>query len=306
MAEDVAEELRFHFESRIDDLTKQGVSLVDARAQAIAEFGDVDSVSDSLREIHQRIERRRGRVEWVHGIAQDAVYSLRSLRRSPGLVASVLATLGLGLGVNAVMFSFLDTVFLRPPAGVATPDRIDRVWAEHQFKDGVQFWAGFSYPQYVGIANALSGRAQTAIYKPGQPTNVEILGHSVPELRLAYAEPSYFRILGVHQSRGRLYSSVEDNLESPNAVAVIGQRVSERVFGTESSALGKRVTIGPRTFTIIGILPSAFAGVDLDAVDIWLPFSAQPAPPNDPTWWRQGYRNSFQILVTVPSGSSQE
>ncbi len=82
---DVDDELRFHFESRVEDLAARGMTPDEARAQAAAEFGDVADVRARLEAIDRAAELRRGRAAWWEGIALDARYALRGLRRSPGL-----------------------------------------------------------------------------------------------------------------------------------------------------------------------------------------------------------------------------
>src|SRR5438045_1017257 len=97
----------------------RGLSGTDALAAARAQFGDVSDVQRELVSIDRRIARRRG---WSHELKSwrdDVRWTLRSLRRQPRFAWGVVLTLALGLGANAAMFSFLDRVFWRPPAGVA-------------------------------------------------------------------------------------------------------------------------------------------------------------------------------------------
>src|ERR1044072_5190109 len=114
---DVDAEVRFHLDARIEELIEQGMPHDAARTQALAEFGDVDATRASLREIDHRVAKRRNRAEVIDALIQDVRYSLRSLRRSPAVSFTIILTLALGVGVNAAMFSLLDTIYLRPPAG---------------------------------------------------------------------------------------------------------------------------------------------------------------------------------------------
>src|SRR5438105_842744 len=127
---DIDAELRFHFAARIEDLIPLGHTVESARAQAEDEFGDVAIVRDRLRVIDRRLEQRRGRREWLDGLRQDVVYSARSLAQAPTLALTIVLTLSLGLGVNAALFSFLDVLYLRPPAGVASPSGVHRIWQQ--------------------------------------------------------------------------------------------------------------------------------------------------------------------------------
>ncbi len=156
---DIDDELRFHFEARIEELVGQGATPEGARAQAIAEFGNVDEVRRGLHEIDDRLARRRDRLEWFDALRQDVVYSARSLRRTPAVSLTIIVTLALGLGVNAAMFSLLDTVFFRPPAGVVASER-DRAACGSTIasRDGPKFWAGFDYTSYEAAVASMSGR----------------------------------------------------------------------------------------------------------------------------------------------------
>ena len=156
---DIDDELRFHFDARIEELIAGGMSPAAARAQAMAEFGDVDEVRRGLREIDDRLARRRDRLEWFDALRQDVVYAARSLRRAPAVSFTIIATLALGLGVNAAMFSLLDTVFFRPPAGVARPNEVDRLWFYYRFRDGSKFADWFDYTSYEAAVASMTGRA---------------------------------------------------------------------------------------------------------------------------------------------------
>src|SRR4051794_27160897 len=104
---DIDAELRFHFDSRIEELTAQGMSRQAARAKAVAEFGDVDQTRAALGEIGRRVARRRRRADVVNAFWQDVRYAARALRKSPAQALTIVVTLVLGIGVNVAMFSLL-------------------------------------------------------------------------------------------------------------------------------------------------------------------------------------------------------
>src|SRR4029079_2642197 len=112
IARDVDDELRFHFQSRIEELTGAGLAPDEARRQAEEEFGDINQVRSDLMSIDHRVAARRHRREYFSETWADLRYARRSLRRSPGLAAGVILLLALGIGANAAMFTFLDAVFL--------------------------------------------------------------------------------------------------------------------------------------------------------------------------------------------------
>src|SRR5260370_5812999 len=88
--------------------------------------------------------------EMIDRLRQALGYAFRGLRRTPGFTAAVVLTLGLGLGVNAAMFTFLDKVFVQAPAGVANPGEVRRLYTalvRPTEPGGRVFMQGLVYPQ---------------------------------------------------------------------------------------------------------------------------------------------------------------
>ena len=295
---DIDEEIRFHFDARIEDLVSLGMSAADARAKAAEEFGDLSDVRQGLREIGDRVARRRRSSEWIASVREDAAYAVRSLRRTPGVALAILSTLALGLGVNAAMFSLLETIFVRPPAGVVKPMELRRVWWESRSGDRVHFWPGFSYPQYSAAVNVVGSLARTAIYRVPDRTRVGS-GESAQKARVSHASASFFTLLGVRAHLGRTYTEREDDLDAPAQVAVVSYDYWRNQLGGDSSIVGKPIKISGDPFTIIGVSAPSFVGVDLDAADIWLPlaFMARGRVRPGDTWWRSNNVNGFQAIV---------
>lgn len=231
----------------------------------------------------------------MRDLLQDIGYSLRSLRRSPGFTVGVVLTLTLGLGVNMAMFSFLDVVFLRPPAGVAEPDQVRRVWTEIRFRTGSQFWSGFSYPQYSGVESAVGDRAETALYLA--PSSVRYgTVESEATAHASYVTNAYFNLLGVRPALGRFFTEEEDELGSGAEVALASYNFWQRELGGDRGALGRELLVNGRPFTLVGIVERGFNGVDLDASDLWIPIASQPMRGGR-AWWHSHSVNGFQILV---------
>ena len=155
IARELDEELAFHLETRTQRLIAGGMPPDAARSEAQRQFGDIDSVRhDCLILDHDR-ERAMRRANMLDEMRQDLAYAFRALGCNRGFAATVILTLALGLGVNMAMFSFLDVVFLRPPAGVHAPNEVRRVWTEIKTRARLDFWPGFSYPQYAAVKLSL-------------------------------------------------------------------------------------------------------------------------------------------------------
>jgi len=300
---DVDAELRFHFGERIEELVAQGLTRDAAHARAIAEFGDVERTRESLREIGTRLARRRNRADLFDALRQDISYAARSLRRTPAVSLTIIVTLALGLGANAAMFSLLDAIYLRPPAGVAAPGAIRRVWVEHQFRNGTQYWPGFDYTSYDAITRSLEGRAAATLYAYPSPRKLG-LGENAPIVRASGAAANYFSVLGVRPALGRFYTLQEDGLNDGAPVAVISDAFWKRQFSGDAGILGRQLSLGVRKFTIIGIAPPGFRGIDLDATDVWIPMGPYLGPEANTRmpWWQDFRVNGFQIALRPAAG----
>src|SRR5690242_17643129 len=110
---DVERELRFHMELEAASQRKDGLEPHDAAAAARRRLGNVSSVREEVRSL-----TLPGMLDRVR---QDLAYAWRGLVRAPGFTATVVATLALGLGLNAAVFSLLDRLFVRAPAAIGRP-----------------------------------------------------------------------------------------------------------------------------------------------------------------------------------------
>ena len=302
IARDVDDELRFHFQSRVEELIALGAAPDEARRRAEAEFGDIQRVRDDLVSIDQRVAARRIRGEQVRETISDLRYAVRSLRRSPGLTIGVVLLLALGIGANAAMFTLLDTLFLRPPAGVVNPRELRRLWTYHHFANGAQYWPGFSYPEFEAVRNAVGKDAKTALYST--PAKAKIgLGESGVEAQLSMANVAFFDLTGARAELGRLYAADEDRLDGPERVAVVSYRYWTNAMDSDRGAVGTPIVIGGAKYTVIGVLRAPFVGVDLDAADIWIPLAFY-AEGRGSGWWKRSESNGFQLLLRPSPGTN--
>jgi predicted permease len=292
---DVDEELRFHFAERVEELMARGLDGEAAERTAREEFGDVSEVRAQLHDIGHRMARRTDRAEWLRSLMSDFRYGARSLGRTPLMAGAIVLTLALGVGVNAAMFSLLDVLYLRPPAGVARPEGVNRVWVERTFESGRQFWPSFDYSTYRAIRDALGSSAATAIYSFPHTAATSAAG-GASDAVVASASADFFELLGVRPARGRTFTAEDDKLGDPANVAVISDAYWRRAFDGAPDVLGGSVTIGKERYTIVGVMRPGFAGVELDAADVWVPFAAT-YPARAGAWWQNRNYNGFQVLV---------
>src|SRR5512147_606954 len=109
IAADVDAELSFHVDTRTEELCDAGLERSAARAQALREFGDVDLTRRTLRAMDERHAAGARRAHILADLARDVQVAFRGLTRSPGLVAVVVLTFALGIGVTTAIYSVVDT-----------------------------------------------------------------------------------------------------------------------------------------------------------------------------------------------------
>ncbi len=299
---DVEAELRFHIDARVEDLTARGAAPDAARAQALEEFGDLETTRTVLGAIDRRIAGRHQRAEWWEAVAQDLRHTLRGLARTPAFTVMVVVTLALGIGANAAVFSVLNRLYFAAPAGVVQPEQVRRIYGSLRFpgRPTPEIESVFSYPEYRGIAAVQPAGVRVAGSVPGElPYG---FGPSAPTHAVEYSVGDYLGLLGLHPVIGRFFSGAELQVTGLTPVAVISRRLWERDFGGTSDVLGKPLDLGLHRYTIIGVVPARFHGTRLDDVDIWLPFNAwAPWVGRTPDWYEQTGTSMIRALARLPS-----
>src|SRR5262245_27789815 len=124
---DVDDEIRFHIEMRIADLQRRGLSPSAARAEALRQFGDLETTRDVCTSSDERRESHMHRRWYFDELRQDVVHGLRHLRRRWSLTVLAVLTLGVGVGASTAIFSATDHVLLRP-LPYADADRVVTLW----------------------------------------------------------------------------------------------------------------------------------------------------------------------------------
>ena len=184
---------------------------------------------------------------------------------------AVIVTLGVGLGLNSILFTVFQAFFLAPLPGMREDPRL--FWFNVEQASGARSAA--SYAEYLEVAaSAPSSIAAVAAFTPARVT----LGRaSDPEpLGSEFVTPSYFSVFGVRPTVGRLLVAEDD--VSPQtggpAVAVISERLWKRRFGGERDIVGRSATIGALNVMIVGVAADGFAGPVFGvATDVWMPLS---------------------------------
>jgi len=130
----------------------------------------------------------------------DVSYSARGLRRTPGLAATVIVTLALGIGVNATLYSLLDRLFVAMPSGIDRPDQVRRLyWRPGDAGGRSSANAPFSIPIVDAVREGLQGVAAITVY---QRDKERFEKETEPSTVVRLAGPQYFSLLGVRPGCG--------------------------------------------------------------------------------------------------------
>ena len=203
-------------------------------------------------------------------LLQDLKYAVRQLADRPGASAIVVLTLALGIGANTAMFSVLNAVLLRP-APVAQPGRLVWIGATHRQARTLQ---GLSYPDFVDVRSHVRQLDGVLAYSH---LWLSLGGGASERIRGEAVTANYFDLLGIRPALGRAFRPEEGEVGGPHTVAVLSDGFWRRRFGADPDVSGRTVVINGTPFTVIGVAPPGFGGIEINddaPVAVWLSLGA--------------------------------
>jgi predicted permease len=293
--DDTSEELEFHLAMRVRDYMEQGLSEEEARRAAMQRLGDVDRVRREVGEISAAELRSERRRDLIADMGQDLRYGLRMLVRAPGLSATIVLTLALGIGATTAIFSVVWAVLLAP-LPYPEPQRLVRVWETSPQGDTRNVVSAGNVSDWQERA-----RSFTALGAHSFPAPVILTGEgdAVRVVRVT-VQPEVFTALGAQPILGRTLTP-EDS--EAGGVALISHAFWQRRFGEDENVLGRTLVLDDVSYEIVGVMPAGFsfpsAGVDA-GVDVWRPFTSGNFDPNE----RTSHNN--QVVARLAPGVSVE
>ena len=198
-------------------------------------------------------------------IWQDTRYSLRVIANAPGFAAIVILTLALGIGANATVFSWINSILLDPIPGMKhTSEYV--VLSVGPSEEG----GALSYLDYLDLRKRNHSFSSLVAY---HMTSNYITGNDKPErIWDQYVSENYFDALGVRPLLGRGFSNAEGTKPGGAPVAVISYPLWETRFGSDPQIVGQTIHISQHPYTIIGVTPPAFQGTQTGlSFALWLP-----------------------------------
>ena len=219
-------------------------------------------------------------------MSTDLRYTLRQLIKSPGFTLTAIITLALGIGANAVVFSILNAIVLRP---VNVPNG-QRLYMVQRFQFPSQ-----SYPDYLDLRNRNRTFESLMTFEIIGPAGIDT--GSNPSTAWPYlASGNYFDTLGVQPYLGRFFHASDEKGENSAPYVVLSYAYWHSHFHDDTGVVGRTIAINKHPFSVIGVAPSGFRGTELFfAPAMWIPIVEQPTVEGyDSLQWR-GSHSPFVV-----------
>jgi ABC-type antimicrobial peptide transport system permease subunit len=258
---DLDDELRYHIEKDIERNLGRGMSQAEARQAAMRAFGGVQQIKEASRDA-------RGVVA-LENLWRDLRYGAMMLRKRPGLTFTVVMTLALAIGANTALFSIVHAYLFRL-LQVKDPQQlvfVHRVSVAEERGD-------FHYPTFEQF------RARNTSFDglfARDNTRVSVTVDGEADLLWAdFVTGEYFELLGIRPTIGRTFS-LGDDKPAQAPVAVISYGYWQRRFARDPAAVGKAIYVGRIPFTIVGVTPASFRGLNVAgrSADLIMPMFMQ-------------------------------
>jgi predicted permease len=277
-------ELESHLHLHIEDNLRAGMTIGNARREALMKLGGVEQTKQIYRE-------RRG-LPLLETFWQDLRYAARMLRNNPGFTAVATITLALGIGANTAIFSIVNATVLRP---LPYKDSSRIVTFHTKTSMFPSFTLPLTWPVFQEVRSQAKLLEEATAY---WQTDRTLTGSGQPEvLPVTAVSTGFFEELGGRAELGRLLSE-PDHSPGQDRVAVICNSLWRTRFANDPAILGRKLVLDKEVFTVIGVATSGFAFPE--GSQIWLPLSLTPEIQSNQMFFR------FDVLGKLRKGERLE
>ena len=229
----------------------------------------------------------------------DIRYSFRSLLKNPGLTLAAILSLGLGIGANTTIFTWVQAVLFRPIPLAADPSSI-RIAAMQNREGQSRSW---SYPNFVDFRDRT--KMLDIVGQDDQTFNIAV-DDTAERAWGALVSGNYFEVMGIRPAAGRFFTAKDDVTPGGHPLAVLSYANWQRRFAGDPTVIGKQVTINNTPITIIGVAPEGFIGSFLGVSSAaWVPMAMQKEMMGGDRMNQRG-NGWFQSIVRLKPGVSAE
>jgi predicted permease len=241
---ELADEIDSHVQLHIEDNLRSGMTPGAARRDALIKLGATEPLKEEYRDC-------RG-VPRLETLAQDLRYGGRALRKNPAFTITAVLTLALGIGANTAVFSFVNSILLRP-LPYSDPERLVQV-KEHDRTKGVDFdWASFpnfhDWKEQNHVFEKMAAYTYVLLNLTGGDQPQTLLGLKV--------SADLLPLLGTRPILGRIILPEEDQPERHHVV-VLSYDLWKRAFAQSPDAIGRSLTLDDESYTVVGVMPPDF------------------------------------------------
>jgi predicted permease len=242
LACELKQEMDAHLQFLIDENLDRGMSPDEARTAAQREFGNMTAVQERSYQSWQ--------FPGFESLLHDIRYALRGMMKRPALPLLVILTLGVGVGANTAIFSFVNAVLLRPLPYPAA-DRLAILWSGLGYSGRAPFssFEVFHLQQRSTQFDQIAGIWVTNGALPGDGP--------AEQVKVADVTSNFLPLLCTRPALGRFFGP-EDDLENVPSTIILTHGVWARRFGSDPSILGRSIRYGNHRSTVIGVLPAEF------------------------------------------------
>ncbi|MGA8029118.1 MAG: ABC transporter permease [Bryobacteraceae bacterium] len=278
-------ELRSHIQHRADDLRRAGLNPAEAQRRARIEFGGYVRFKEESHEAMGGI--------FFETLVQDVRLALRVLRKSPGFAIAAVLTLALAIGANALVFSVLNALILRP---LNVPQAQTLYGLERRTDLGSE-----SYPNYLDVRDrnrSFDGLAAFTISAAALNT-----GKNPSRAWIEEASGNYFDVLGIQPYLGRFFHSSDEHGPNSAPYIVLTYAYWHTFFQDDRGVVGRTVQLNKHPFTILGVAPPEFHGtIVFFFPDFFVPMVNQEQVAGVNLLNARGPRWVFEVLGHLKAG----
>ncbi len=270
--ESLDNEIRDYIERETQENIEAGMPSEEARFAALRKLGPVLNIKEDTRAVWGWA--------WLESLAQDLRHGWRMLAKNPGFTLVAVLSLAIGIGANCATFSFADAILLRPLA-VLRPSEVVTVGIPESLEGFSSLVA--SYRDYVDIRDQ-SKSFESLVAFSESSFGFAVQRDAPSQVRFgSLVSGNLFRVMGVEIELGRGFRPEEDQVPGRDAVVVLSHNLWERDFAADRTVLGRKVLINGVEFTVIGVAPERFTGLDpILRTDLYVPIMMWPRLTGDP------------------------
>jgi predicted permease len=285
---DLARELQTHLDLESAELNDP--------AAARRALGNVTAIQEATRE------------SWgwtrLFSLVADLRFAARLLRRNPGFTAVAALSLALGIGANTAIFTLMDALLWK---SLPVRDPQSLLFLGKQHVAGID--PVFYYETYDRLRREQPYFRELAGFAGRIGVNLSVDGDAQSAMA-QLVSGNYFPVLGIVPAAGRIFTADDDRIPSGHPVAIISYDYWDRRFARTPETIGRRVLINGAPFTIVGVTPPGFYGLEVgDTPEVSLPIMMQPVAMPFAENWLQRSSNTvdwLRVFGRLKPGVSRE